>query len=124
MLEKRFVDPSKLCTWRRQASTSNTVPLRILNCFRSSSFHTKLSSTVALLVFHQATKTLTSSLSLFQYTHIPIYIFFKMKSAAIVAFAAAALVAPALAQDAASLAALLPSCAVSHLYVFKHLKHD
>lgn len=38
-----------------------------------------------------------------------------MKSAAIVAFAAAAMVAPALAQDAASLAALLPSCAVSSL---------
>ncbi|KAG9674021.1 hypothetical protein KCU85_g4783, partial [Aureobasidium melanogenum] len=35
-----------------------------------------------------------------------------MKSAAVVAFAAA-LVAPALAQDAASLASLLPSCAVN-----------
>lgn len=47
-----------------------------------------------------------------------------MKSAAIVAFAAAALVSPALAQDAASLAALLPSCAVSILSTFKHMKHD
>ncbi|KAH0351812.1 hypothetical protein KCU83_g4073, partial [Aureobasidium melanogenum] len=36
-----------------------------------------------------------------------------MKSAAVVAFAAAAMVAPTLAQDAASLAALLPSCAVN-----------
>jgi hypothetical protein len=47
-----------------------------------------------------------------------------MRSAAIVAFAAAALVAPALAQDAASLAALLPTCAVSDLPCSKHMKHD
>lgn len=45
-----------------------------------------------------------------------------MKSAAIVAFAAAAMVAPALAQDAASLAALLPSCAVGILSSSKLFK--
>ena len=89
--------------------------------------HTKLSITVAL-VYLRNTKHQKSHLKSFAVQHLSLstyhIISFKMKSSAVIAFAAAALVAPALAQDAASLATLLPSCAVSKLISSDHMKHD